>query len=678
MFPGGRMGVLNPSDFVNSTDVDEEIVRLRRRLARERTARTTAEGIAERGLRALYLSQQRIELLHRIAAKANAAADTREALSYAIAEICTHTGWAFGHVYLADETNRDLLVAPQIWFSANPEPLMPFITESLELQFARGVGLPGRVLDTLMPIWLVDLGNADNFLRRDVARQCGLHSAFAFPVCVQDEVVAVMEFFARENLAEDAQFLELMAQIGVQLGRVIERERFTAKLYFDALHDSLTGLPNRALFAERVAIALERRERRPEYGVAVLFLDLDGFKFINDSLGHQVGDDVLVATGRRLADVLATQAAAQAAAGADWPMITLARLGGDEFTVVIEDFDDEAAVHAVANAMLGALAEPHLVDGNEIHSGGSIGLAFAHKPGATVQGLLRKADTAMYEAKARGRGQVAVFDKVLQQRASTRLQTENDLRGALRREEFQLYYQPIVELKTGTISGFEALLRWQRRPDELVAPGHFIDIAEETGLIVTIGSWVLREACEATARWHRRFAHRKPVTMSINVSPRQFLQPGFVEFVETTIRETGIDPATISLEITEGIAIANPDRAVHIMTELRALGVKMSLDDFGTGYSSLGHLHRYPFNTLKLDRSFVLGLGEGSDRIGTGIVQAVLDLASTMNLSVIAEGLETNRQRRHLRGMGCEFGQGYFYSKPVSAESAELLLVNAR
>ncbi len=672
------MGVLNPSDFVTITGVDEEIVRLRRRLSRERTARTTAEGIAERGLRELYLSQQRIELLHRIAAKANAAADTREALSYAIAEICTHTGWAFGHVYLADNANPDMLVAPQIWFAEHPVPLMPFITETLERTFGRGVGLPGRVLDTRMPEWVVDLGNADNFLRRDVARRCGLHSAFAFPVCVQDEVVAVMEFFARENLAEDAEFLDLMKQIGVQLGRVIERERLTAKLYFDALHDSLTGLPNRALFAERVSIALERRERRPEYGVAVLFLDLDGFKFINDSLGHQIGDDVLVATGQRLADVLAAQAATQAAAGVEWPMVTLARLGGDEFTVVVEDFTDEAVPHAIADAMLAALAAPHLVGGKEIHCGGSIGLAFAHRLNTTAQDLLRKADTAMYEAKARGRGQVAVFDKVLRQRALVRLQTENDLRGALRRDEFQLYYQPIVELKTGAISGFEALLRWQRRPDELVAPGHFIDIAEETGLIVTIGSWVLREACEATARWHRRFKHRKPVTMSINVSPRQFLQPGFTDLVRTTIRETGIDPATISLEITEGIAIANPDRAVRIMTELRDLGVKMSLDDFGTGYSSLGHLHRYPFNTLKLDRSFVLGLGEGGDPIGTGIVQAVLDLASTMNLSVIAEGLETNRQRRHLRGMGCEFGQGYFYSKPVSAESAELLLVNAR
>lgn len=671
---GGAMGVLNPEDFNTIGGSGDTIARLSRRLVRERTARTEAEAIAERGLRDLYMSQQRIELLQRIAAKGNEATDTRDALAYAVAEICHHTGWAFGHAYLVDPADRDRLIVPKIWFAAHPEHLMPFISDSLGREFVRGVGLPGRVLESGQPLWLSDLMHADNFPRRDMARHCGLHSAFAFPVCVQDDVVAVIEFFARDNVPEDRDFLRLMGQVGVQLGRVIERERFTAKLYFDALHDPLTGLPNRALFADRITTALERRNRCPNYRVAVMFLDLDGFKFINDSLGHQIGDELLVTTATRLKAMLDAQAAQRP----DWPLLTLARHGGDEFTVVLEDFADEQIAHEIAAAMLAALGEPHNVDGNEVHMGGSIGLAFAQTPGATTQDLLRKADTAMYEAKARGRGQVAVYDTRLRQRALVRLETENDLRGALRREEFHLYYQPIVELSTGCIAGFEALLRWQRRPDELVAPGQFIDIAEETGLIVTIGSWVLREACEATAHWHRRFTHRKPVTISINVSPRQFLQPGFTTLVETVIRETGIDPTTISLEITESIAIANPERAIRIMTKLRALGVKMSLDDFGTGYSSLGHLHLYPFNTLKIDRSFVSGLGSGANRVGTGIVQAVLDLAATMDLSVIAEGLETNGQRRRLRGMGCAFGQGYLYSKPVSAELAELLLVRSR
>lgn len=292
----------------------------------------------------------------------------------------------------------------------------------------------------------------------------------------------------------------------------------------------------------------------------------------------------------------------------------------------------------------------------------------------TALDLLRKADTAMYEAKARGRGQVAVFDSVLRQRATSRLNTENALRGALRRGEFQLYYQPIVDLGTDRLSGFEALLRWERRPGELIAPGQFIDVAEETGLIVMIGNWVLREACQATVGWHHRFPDRVPVTISINVSPRQFLQPGFADIVRDTITETGVAPATVSLEITESIAISNPDRAVRIMRQLRALGVRISLDDFGTGYSSLGHLHRYPFDTLKLDRSFVAEMGPERGKVGRGIVRAVLDLASTMDLSVIAEGLETPRQCQDLRAMGCTYGQGYFYSRPVDIAAAGRLI----
>lgn len=665
------MDFLKPETFTDVIDLAQKLERVERRLARERAARAEAETIAERGLRDLYLSQQRIDLLQRIATKANEAENTREALIYAITEICGSNGWAFGNVYLIDPADPDNLVPSDIWFAADPGGLMPFINDTLARQFRRGEGLPGRVLDSMGPLWLSDITHAANFPRQDVARQCGLNSAFAFPVRVQNDVAAIMEFFARDNPAQDEAFLALMGQIGTQLGRVIERERFAAKLFYDALHDPLTNLPNRALFGDRVTRALERRVRQPDYRVGVLFLDLDGFKFINDSLGHLAGDQVLIATAARLTEALEQ-------AGADhpdnWPEWTLARLGGDEFTVLLEGFADQWLPKRIALSLLESLNQPHLLAGSEIHSGGSIGVANAISEGVTAQDLLRKADTAMYEAKARGRGQVAVFDKVLRRRATNRLNTENQLRGALRRGEFQLYYQPIVDLLTDRLSGFEALLRWERQPGEIVAPGQFIDVAEETGLIVMIGNWVLREACIATVQWHRRFPDRKPVTMSINVSPRQFLQPGFVDLVRDTIIETGIAPATISLEITEGVAITNPDRAVRIMRELRALGVRMSLDDFCTGYSSLGHLHRYPFNTLKLDRSFVAEMGVERGTIGRGIVRAVLDLASTMELSVIAEGLETPRQCQDLRDMGCTFGQGYFYSRPVDLAAAGMLI----
>lgn len=665
------MGVLKPEDFRDVADLARTLERVERRLARERAARAEAEAIAETGLRALYLSQQRIELLQRIAAKANEAADTRDALIYAITEICATNGWAFGNVYLIDPGDSDNLVPSDIWYAADPAGLMPFIDDSLARQFRRGEGLPGRVLESFAPLWLSDITQAANFPRRDVARQCGLNSAFAFPVRVQNDVAAVMEFFARDNAAEDESFLALMGQIGTQLGRVIERERFAAKLFYDALHDPLTNLPNRALFGDRVARALERRTRQPGYRVAVLFLDLDAFKFINDSLGHQAGDAVLVATAERLRGALERGAVDRSD---PWPEWTLARLGGDEFTVLLEGFADEWLPKRIAMRLLESLSDAHIVAGTEIHSGGSIGVAHAASACVTALDLLREADTAMYEAKARGRGQVAVFDSVLRQRATMRLNTENALRGALRRGEFQLYYQPIVDLGTDRLAGFEALLRWQRRPGELVAPGQFIDVAEETGLIVMIGNWVLREACQATVGWHRRFPNRTPVTISINVSPRQFLQPGFADIVRDTITEVGIDPATVSLEITESIAISNPDRAVRIMRQLRALGVRISLDDFGTGYSSLGHLHRYPFDTLKLDRSFVAEMGAERGKVGRGIVRAVLDLASTMELSVIAEGLETPRQCEDLRAMGCTYGQGFFYSRPVDITAAGLLI----
>ncbi|MBX9731357.1 MAG: EAL domain-containing protein [Sphingomonas sp.] len=665
------MDFLKPENFTDVIDLAHKLERVERRLARERAARAEAEAIAERGLRDLYLSQQRIELLQRIATKANEAENTREALIYAITEICGSNDWAFGNVYLIDPADPDNLVPSDVWFAADPGGLMPFINDTLARQFRRGEGLPGRVLDSMEPLWLSDITHAANFPRQDVARQCGLNSAFAFPVRVQNDVAAIMEFFARDNPVQDEAFLALMGQIGTQLGRVIERERFAAKLFYDALHDPLTNLPNRALFNDRVTRALERRARQPDYRVGVLFLDLDGFKFINDSLGHLAGDQVLIATAARLTEALEKGGADHSE---NWPEWTLARLGGDEFTVLLEGFADQWLPKRIALRLLEALNQPHLLAGSEIHSGGSIGVANAISEGVTAQDLLRKADTAMYEAKARGRGQVAVFDNVLRRRATNRLNTENELRGALRRGEFQLYYQPIVDLLTDRLSGFEALLRWVRQPGEIVAPGQFIDIAEETGLIVMIGNWVLREACIATVQWHRRFPARKPVTMSINVSPRQFLQPGFVDLVRDTIIETGIAPATISLEITEGVAITNPDRAVRIMRELRALGVRMSLDDFGTGYSSLGHLHRYPFNTLKLDRSFVAEMGTDRGTIGRGIVRAVLDLASTMELSVIAEGLETPRQCQDLRDMGCTFGQGFFYSRPVDLAAAGRLI----
>ena len=667
------MGVLNPDSFsaALADPAAQTVARLERRLERERLARLEAEAIAEAGLRRVYLAQQRIELLQRIAAKSNEAATTAEALNFAVTEICHSTGWAFGNAYLLDPDAGDRLLPAGACHADHPEALAPFIEVSLSRGFARGEGLPGRVLASGLPAWLPDLASETNFPRQAIAGAVGLVSAFAFPIRVQREVTGVLEFFARLRLTEDADMLAVMGQIGTQLGRVIERERFAAKLLHDALHDPLTGLPNRALFHDRATLALDRRARRGSGDVAVLYLDLDGFKLVNDSFGHPAGDALLQTTAERL---IAALTALGRGGGPGW---TLARLGGDEFTVVLDEFDGADQAIAIAEQLLAGFADPYPLAGGAVHIKASIGVALAKTPGVTAADLLRKADTALYEAKARGRGQVALFDKALRKRALVRLQTENDLRTALARDEFRLVYQPIVDLKTNRVSAFEALLRWRRGGGEVVGPGQFIGVAEETGMIVAIGNWVLREACAAAAAWHRQYP-APPVAISINVSPRQFPLPGFVEIVRATLKETGVPPALVTLEITESIAIASPDRAIETMRGLRALGVRISLDDFGTGYSSLGHLHRYPFSTLKLDRSFVRDLCDPQNRAGPGIVRAVLDLAQTMKLSVVAEGIETTCQRRQLREMGCQFAQGFLYSQPLTPEAATALIARHR
>ncbi|MCA1199303.1 GGDEF domain-containing protein [Sphingomonas sp. R647] len=664
------MGVLNPVSFDVSDAIDlaQELARAQRALRRERAARDEAETIAEKGLRDLYLAQQRAGLLQRIATVANQSSAVREALDFALVELCEFTESAFGNVYLTASDGESMEPAG-IWYSSEPEDLADFIGFSLNHSFAKGEGLPGRVLADLRPHWLYDLRNATNFPRRDVARTAGLNCAFAFPVMVGNRIEAVIEFFARDNRDADPVLLDLTAQIGTQLGRVIERDRFNAKLIFDALHDPLTGLPNRALFMDRIEQALRRRERHPDQGIAVLFIDLDGFKYVNDSVGHYAGDAILCTTADRFREALET-ALGDSRASAQW---TLARLGGDEFTVVLDDFDDAGLPLRIASALLNAASLPHEVEGTEVVGGASIGIAEANSPATTSIELLRNADTAMYAAKARGRGQAALFDDALRTRALNRLHIENGLRRALQRGEFRLFFQPIVDMGSDALVGFEALLRWERQRGEIVSPAEFIEVAEETGLIVAIGEWALNEACLAASRWNRRFPGRS-LTMSVNVSPRQFAQPGFAKIVRAAIATSGIAPGTLALEITESIAIAQPERAIRVMRDLADIGVKISLDDFGTGYSSLGNLHRYPFNTLKLDRSFIVGMSAVDRRKGVGIVQAVLDLANTMDMAVVAEGIETIGQRNRLREMGCTFAQGYLYSRPVDADSAERLI----
>ena len=422
------------------------------------------------------------------------------------------------------------------------------------------------------------------------------------------------------------------------------------------MSDPLTGLPNRVLFLDRLSRVLARSSRRPDSLNAVLFLDLDRFKLVNDSLGHVIGDQLLVGIAQRLeaclrsSDTLARVDAEH----------TIARLGGDEFTILLESIRHAADASAVAERIHRELAAPFHIAGHEVFASASVGIVTSVHGYDSPEAVLRDADTAMYRAKALGKARSELFDTGMRQRALVRLQLETDLRHAIDRGEFQLHYQPIVELASGRLDGFEGLLRWQHADRGLILPTDFIPTAEETGLIVPIGIWVLREACRQMASWQAEFRPTLPLTVSVNLSGKQFMQRDLVEQIEVALRESGLSPAQLKLEITETTIIENIDSVATKMLRLKAIGVQLALDDFGTGYSSLSYLHRLPIDSLKIDKSFIQAVMQDSGEI----VSAIIGLAHTLRLDVIAEGVETPRQRARLAGLGCEFAQGYLFSGP--------------
>ena len=421
------------------------------------------------------------------------------------------------------------------------------------------------------------------------------------------------------------------------------------------LHDSLTGLPNRTLFTYRLSYALARGRGEPG-SAAVLVLDLDRFKAINDALGHEVGDEVLVAAAERLVAV-------------DTSATLVARLGGDEFLALFDgEFAEEDAV-AFADRALSRLSEPIVAGGREVFVGASIGIACTSAELLEPAALLSCADAAMYQAKTRGGGAIEVFGEALRLRALDRLQTEHSLHRALEREELRLHYQPVIDIGGGHVVAVEALVRWKHPTQGLVSPDRFIPVAEESGLIIPIGRWVLREACEQLRTWVTGPGRSGPVAVEVNLSARQLDDAGIVDTVEQILDESGLTPSSLTLEITESALMRDAASALQVLRALKALGVTLAIDDFGTGYSSLSYLHRFPLDVLKVDKSFVDGLGSGGD--GMEIVAAVIKLAHALGLQVVAEGVECAAQLEQLASMGCDFAQGYLFSRPVPAQEVE-------
>jgi diguanylate cyclase (GGDEF)-like protein/PAS domain S-box-containing protein len=439
---------------------------------------------------------------------------------------------------------------------------------------------------------------------------------------------------------------------------ITKRKQAEEQLVHETLHDALTGLPNRTLLMERIENLLQRSQRHPDYLFALLFIDLDRFQIINDSLGHEVGDRLLMAIAQKLETTLRTTD-------------TIARLGGDEFVILLESIGDVSDAIRVADRISQELKSPLKLGESEVSIGASIGIVLSSSDYQQAIELLRDADIAMYRAKEKGKACYEVFDRVMYAQALKQLQLENDLRQALEREEFQVYYQPIMSLSTGTIKGFESLIRWIHPVRGFVSPADFIPLAEETGLIVPIGEWVLRAVCQQIVLWQTQGLD---VKVSVNLSGKQLQAPDLVATIERILLETGVAGSSLELEITESMLMERVEQLIEILQQLRDRGIKLSIDDFGTGYSSLSYLHRFPVDYLKVDRLFVKDMVDNPESLK--ITESIVNLAHNLNKKAIAEGVETEEQLDQLRQLGCEYLQGYFFSPPVPASKATELIGN--
>jgi diguanylate cyclase (GGDEF)-like protein len=523
-----------------------------------------------------------------------------------------------------------------------------------------GAGVAGYVAEEMEPLLIT--GDADRSIFRGLPlRAQRVDSGMSVPLINRGEVLGVLNLNAapeRRFTEYDLRAVSLFAEqaaAAITNARLFEMERaHTAELSYRAFHDPLTRLANRALFMERVEEALTEDADTPRR-LAVLFLDLDNFKMVNDSLGHAAGDRLLVAVAGRIDGSLGHGDIA-------------ARFGGDEFAVLLRDAVDDFAVTSSAGRILDSLRNPFSIGGHEVFIGASIGIAVPGEKADTVDDLLRNADVAMYMAKDTGKGRYAVFAPEMHEAAVERMQLEADLQRAIKRDEFVVHYQPTVELASGKVTGMEALVRWRHPTKGLLPPADFIPLAEETGLILHIGRWVLHEACRQAVEWSDDRPHRVPLSMSVNLSARQLQLNTVIDDVAAALDDTGLAPERLTLELTETVLMQDTGEVVPRLMRLKELGVQLAIDDFGTGYSSLSYLHKFPIDILKIDKSFTGNLRRGT---GEGVLtHAIIRLARTLRLRTVAEGIERPEQVGKLQAMGCQFGQGYYFAEPMAAEDA--------
>ena len=440
---------------------------------------------------------------------------------------------------------------------------------------------------------------------------------------------------------------------------VSERKSNEEQMIYDALHDTLTSIPNRTLLLDRIRQSLVRRKRYPKTSFAIIFIDLDRFRLVNESLGHIHGDELLQLISARLTETIPISD-------------TVARLGGDEFSILLQDIDSVRDVEVIAKDIQNSFSKPFFLEDREVFASASMGIAHSDNGYKTPEEILRDAELAMYRAKRDGKSQSIVFQPQFRQSSLSPIDLDTDLRRALDRDEMELHYQPIISMRDRTISGFEALLRWSHRSRGVISPNEFIPLAEETGLIYDLGQWVLAKACEQIAMWNKSKKKEDQLEISINLSSRQFSDPNLVEGIVENIEKSGFDAEFLKIEITESALMQNAQRSVSMLNQLKDLNIKVCVDDFGTGYSSLSYLHTFPIDTLKIDRSFVHDMSRNFRNME--IIRTIIMLAHNLKLDVIAEGVETSEQDAQLSALGCQFAQGFYFSRPINSSDAALLI----
>jgi len=625
------------------------------RVIRDATGSVSKVVLVSRDISERKRAEQRERMEHAVTRVLAESETLAEAIPKIVQTICETLNWDCGARWSLDE-QRNAICCVETWGIPN-EAVAEFTAEvrKVTLQPTHH-GLVRQVWVSGAPKWIPDVSRDEGFQRAQLAAKAGLHGAFAFPILAGNVTLGVLEFFSREIRNSDPSLLQMVRVIGSQIGQFMARKQAEENLLYVATHDTLTGLPNRYMLNQRFAHALNNAQRYRK-SMALLFLDLDRFKFINDTLGHPFGDRVLTEVAGRLRLCLRE-------------IDTIARFGGDEFVALIEDFAAPGDIVSVAQKILHALRWPFLLDGETCHVTASIGIGLYPDDGADFASLLKSADIAAYRAKEQGKNNYLFYSEEMNDHLSARIAKETRLQGALEKNEFVLHYEPKIEINTGRITGMEALIRWQHPDLGLLPPLEFIGLAENSGLIVPIGAWVLRTGCAYNQTLQGRVP--APLTVSVNLSARQFEDKHLLREIERALNESALKPGNLELEITESMVMRDIQSSKKILDGIKSMGIRLAIDDFGTGYSSLVSIKRFPFDCIKIDRSFIKDIPQDPDDVA--ITQAIIAMAHSLRLKVIAEGVETREQLDFLTELGCHEFQGHYFRKPQPAEDFSKLL----